>query len=88
MKKLMRLFFLSCRKTTELIEKRLVVPLSFKEKMQLRMHKSMCDACTLYERQSKKVDELLKLHIHDNGNKSNSVQNEDLKKRILRHLSL
>lgn len=54
-----QIFILSCKKTTELIEKKSVVALSFKEKMQLYMHKSMCDACTAYEKQSKKIDELL-----------------------------
>jgi hypothetical protein len=52
MKKLMNILFLSCLKATELIEKKLHFKLSFKEKLQLKVHKTMCDACRLYEKQS------------------------------------
>jgi hypothetical protein len=52
MKKLMHFLFLSCLKATELIEKKLQFSLSFKEKLQLKVHKMMCDACTNYEKQS------------------------------------
>lgn len=52
MKKLMHKLFLSCLKATELIEKKLQVKLSFREKLQLSMHKMMCDACSQYEKQS------------------------------------
>ncbi|MGC9352235.1 MAG: hypothetical protein ACP5D9_00260 [Mariniphaga sp.] len=52
MNKLMNMLILSCLKATELIEKKLHFKLSFKEKLQLKMHKMMCDACRLYEKQS------------------------------------
>lgn len=52
MKKLMHKLFLSCLKATELIEKRLHFKLSVKERLQLKMHKMMCSACTNYENQS------------------------------------
>ena len=48
----MNILILSCLKATELIEKKLHFKLSFKEKLQLKMHKMMCDACRLYEKQS------------------------------------
>lgn len=44
--------FLSCLKATELIEKKLHFKLSYKEKLQLKLHKMMCDACTNYEKQN------------------------------------
>ncbi len=56
MKKLMHILFLSCLKATELIEKKLYFKLSMREKMQLKMHKMMCDACTNYEKQSILMD--------------------------------
>ncbi|MBW6479649.1 MAG: hypothetical protein K0B37_09495 [Bacteroidales bacterium] len=59
MKKLMNILFLSCLKATELIEKKLYFKLSVKEKMQLKMHKMMCDACTNYEKQSMLMDHAL-----------------------------
>ena len=52
MKKLMNILILSCLKATELIEKKLHFKLSFKEKLQLKVHKMMCDACRMYEKQS------------------------------------
>ena len=82
----MQWLMLSCRKATELIEKKLLTNLSFREKVQLKMHKSFCDACTAYEKQSKLIDKLLSKHIHEDGDGIKSdgvVENEDLKKRIL-----
>ena len=52
MKKLMHILFLSCLKATELIEKKLHFKLSGKEKLQLKVHKMMCSACTNYEKQN------------------------------------
>ncbi len=75
---------LSCKKATELIEKKLLTKLSLREKVQLTMHKSLCDACTAYEKQSKLMDDLLSKHIHSDSSESDGiVGNEDLKKRIL-----
>ena len=48
----MHFMFLSCLKATELIEKKIHFRLSFSERLQLKMHKSMCDACSKYEKQS------------------------------------
>ena len=87
MKKLMNYLMLSCRKATELIEKRTLVRLSFKEKVQLRMHKSMCDACIAYEKQSRKIDELLHKHIHDvNIDSAAILSNETLKEKIINNI--
>jgi hypothetical protein len=86
MKKLVHILMLSCKKATMLIEKSMLVKLSFKDKVQLTLHKSMCDACTAYEKQSKKMDEILKQHIHDNPN-SDAVQNENLKDKIIQSLN-
>ncbi len=52
--------FLSCQKTTELVEKRQIAGLSCKEKLQLGIHKAMCGACKNYEKQSHYIDVLLK----------------------------
>ncbi|MBK8501547.1 MAG: hypothetical protein IPL46_04690 [Saprospiraceae bacterium] len=48
MKKLM----LSCRAASELIERKHHAKLSFWERLQLAYHKTMCDACSLYDKQS------------------------------------
>ena len=79
---------LSCRKATELIEKKLLVKLSFKEDIQLQLHKSMCSACTAYEKQSKKMDELFHKHIINDGAKiSDITQNQNLKEKIINTLN-
>lgn len=87
MGKMMTRLMLSCKKATGLIDKRLVISLSFREKIQLRLHKSICDACTTYDKQSKKIDELLHRYIHDSSGKHPTpIQNEELKERIVKKL--
>lgn len=61
----MNFLVLSCKKVTELIEKKSVVKLSLKETLQLSLHTSMCSACSRYEKQSKIIDSLLKKHLQD-----------------------
>ncbi|MGC9342918.1 MAG: hypothetical protein ACP5E3_09480 [Bacteroidales bacterium] len=56
MKKIMHILFLSCMKATELIEKKMHFRLSWREKLQLKTHKMMCDACSLYEKQSEVIE--------------------------------
>ena len=48
----MHILFLSCLKATELIEKKFHIKLSFREKLQLKLHKMMCEFCSRYEKQS------------------------------------
>jgi len=68
MKHIMHILMLSCLKATELIEKRFHVKLSFKERLQLRMHLMMCEKCTRYEKQSafleKGIQNLANTHFH------------------------
>ena len=52
----MHILFLSCLKATELIEKKFHIKLSFREKLQLILHKMMCDACSMYEKQSALIE--------------------------------
>lgn len=58
-KKLMNILMLSCRKATELIEKRIYFKLSKKEELQLKLHTSMCKACSSYEKQSHELNKIL-----------------------------
>jgi hypothetical protein len=62
--RIMHILFLSCLKATELIEKGLHVKLSITERLQLAIHKSMCDACRMYEKQSGIIDHSLDIHHH------------------------
>lgn len=84
MKKLMHILFLSCLKATELIEKKFHVKLSFKERLQLSLHKMMCDACSMYEKQSAVLEKGMESHnkyIHE------ECDIEELKKQISSNLT-
>jgi len=82
MKKLMSILFLSCFKATELVEKKLQNKLSLTEGTQLCVHKAMCKACKVYEKQSIIIEKSLDLQ----NSKEPHVDNEDLKKKILESL--
>jgi hypothetical protein len=58
-KKIVHIIMLSCRKATELIEKKLHQKLSRRERVQLKWHKSICDVCTLYEKQVVFLEKIL-----------------------------
>jgi len=80
----MNRWILSCKKATELMEKRLLMDLSWKERLLLFMHTSMCDVCRIYKQQSKWLDEVLFRHFNDqNDEKITFIENDDLKKRII-----
>ncbi len=76
----MHFLFLSCLKATELIEKKFHFKLSDKEKIQLKIHKLMCDACKTYEKQSEIIEEGIKAHYHHHH--SDEIDAEQLKKQI------
>ena len=71
MKKIMHFLFLSCLKATELMEKKLHFNLSYKEKLQLKVHKMMCDACSNYEKHNMIIEksiENLEININEDTN--------------------
>jgi hypothetical protein len=63
MKNILKGMMLSCEKATILVEKKLDLGLTLSERLQLRFHTSMCDACTNYQKQSLLIHELLKKQI-------------------------
>ncbi len=83
MKKIMNILFLSCLKATELIEKKMHFKLNRKEKMQLKAHKMMCNACTNYEKQSLLLEKAISA-----SNPGEFTENdlEQLKKQIAQKL--
>ncbi len=84
MKKLMNKLLLSCLRATELIEKKLHFNLSGREKLQLRMHKMVCNACSNYEKQSVLIDK----GISDIQEREISIDDvEQLKQSIANKLS-
>ncbi len=88
MKKIMNFLMLSCRKATELVEKKLDNKLNIIEKIQLYLHTRMCDACRLYEKQSKFIDEALKKHLNGSVqmiNEKKTLSNK-IKEKIIRNI--
>ena len=79
MKKLMDILFLSCLKASALIDKKMHLKLTFRERLQLKAHKMMCDACTAYEKQSLILEKGIENHLHQ---KEEIVDFEQLKNRI------
>lgn len=73
MKKLMQIMFFSCLKATEFIEKNLNYKLSFKERIQLKVHKSMCKACSNYEKQSILIEKVMR------DTKTEAINKDDIK---------
>ncbi len=65
----MHILLLSCLKATELIEKKFHIKLSFKERLQLRIHLFLCNSCSRYEKQSefleKGIQHLANAHSHN-----------------------
>lgn len=59
MQNLMSSLLKTCQKTTELIDKQMLTPLTLTEKAQLKAHKAMCKTCNAYAKQSKIIDSLL-----------------------------
>lgn len=70
MKKLMHIVMLSCNKATLLIEKSHAGPLSFVERMKLKMHIAICDKCAGYQKQSLIIENVLKSNRQSFGNLS------------------
>lgn len=83
MQKLFNLLFLSCLKATELVEKQMHFKLSASEKIQLKLHKSMCKACQMYEKQSNFIEKGLSLQKPPAMKKYDS---EELKMSIIKML--
>ena len=84
MKKLMNLLMLACKKASELIDKKTIVKLTFKEKVMLPVHKGMCKACSAYQEQSKILDRLLNDYYREIPDADvHRVENKELKQQII-----
>ncbi len=87
MKRVMNFLILSCKKAVALIDKQAEVKLSWMENMQLTIHKTMCDACSAYEKQSILIDKALHNHKHSMKEDVTSIiENKELQKKIISKL--
>ncbi len=84
MKKLMNYLMLSCQKASALLDKKDFFGLTRKEKVMLKMHTAMCDACTNYKKQSELIDKILHKHFHTITEEVNTIiENKELKAQII-----
>lgn len=89
MMRLMNILMLSCRKATELMEKRLHTRLRSIEKFQLFMHSQMCDACRSYEKQNHFMDDMLRNQSKTSYQPKSSLKKlpDEVKSKIIKELN-
>jgi len=83
---IMNKFINSCKKTTELIDKRGISKLSLIEKVQLQLHTSMCNTCHAYEHRSKFLDKAIGKLFNQKQPHDKAHLSEDRKSKILEEL--
>lgn len=88
MNKLMQKMMLSCKKATELIDKKIHSGINREEKVKLYFHTMMCSACTNYEKQGYIIDRALKgTHTdQENNNRKHAMPPEGMIDRIIEKL--
>lgn len=75
---------ISCKKATELTEKRLITGLTMKDRFGLFFHLMICRSCRVYSQQSKRIDSFLKSL---DEKKAYPTMNAELKNRIKQRLN-
>ncbi len=55
----------NCKKATYLIEKRMLDKITFREKIELRIHLAGCSVCRLFDQQSQIINKLTRQLFHD-----------------------
>jgi hypothetical protein len=75
----------SCKKATEMVEKKNVVGLSFSENFKLKLHLSICKACKSYQKQSVFIDAFIENKTKQEDNIT-EIENNELKTSIISKL--
>jgi predicted anti-sigma-YlaC factor YlaD len=82
----------NCEKATFLIEKKLITKITFREQVELRIHLLGCSVCRIYQKQTGKINEMVRQLFHSavnadthlDDNFKNELQDrieEELKKK-------
>lgn len=71
----------NCKQATFLIEKRLAGKITFRERMELRIHLIGCSVCKLYDQQTRKIEEMVRQLFHSSMNQNMGL-GEDFKKEL------
>lgn len=75
---------MSCKKATELAEKRPIAGLTIGERLGLKFHLMICKSCMEYHRQSQRIENFLRSMKEQ---KKYSTMNSELKDRIKQRLN-
>lgn len=87
MRGIARTLLYSCKKATELIEKKQITRLSLIERVRLNGHLSLCESCSIYSIYSVKMNIMLQSHLQSKQhNSAETHTNEALKERLLKLL--
>ncbi|MBL0126423.1 MAG: hypothetical protein IPP83_02965 [Flavobacteriales bacterium] len=76
---LMNTLMLSCRKATELMERRTMEALGTLDRMQLWMHLRVCDGCRAFQKQNARIDEMMEVRDQP----ETSLDTTGLEERVL-----
>ena len=58
----------NCEKATFLIEKKLISKITFREQIELRIHLLGCSVCRIYQKQTGKINEMVRQLFHNAEN--------------------
>lgn len=79
---------LSCKKATELIERKQIEELDLVKEIQLKFHLAVCSACKSYSKQSKEINKILELHINRNAdNQKFNIKTKNLTHSIINKIN-
>ena len=71
----------NCKKATFLIEKRMLSKITFREKIELRIHLAGCSVCRVFDQQSQMINTMVR-QLFDNADKS-AIKLDDKYKKDL-----
>ncbi len=79
----------NCKKATFLIEKKLIDKITFREKIELRIHLAGCSVCRIFGKQSKMINKMVHQLFHSSmeNAKLDEGFKKDLQERIEEELN-
>ena len=80
----------NCKKATFLIEKKLIGRITLREQLELRIHLFGCSVCRVYQKQTIKINEMIRQLFNNAVNKETKLDDgfkKDLQDRIEQELN-
>ena len=71
----------NCKKATFLIEKRMLSKITFREKIELRIHLAGCSVCRVFDQQSQMINTMVR-QLFNNADKSSIKLDDEYKKNL------